>query len=353
MIREAHGNLLEADVDALVNTVNTVGIMGKGIALQFKRAYPEMFASYATAANAGRVRIGRMHVHRIGALVGPRFIINFPTKEHWRARSEIQDIRAGLADLVRVIERLDIRSVAVPPLGCGNGGLSWGQVQPLITQAFQALPDVEAHVYPPAGPPPAAVMPDNTERPAMTVGRAAMVEAVDRYEERTTDVSLIEVQKLMYFLQAAGQDLHLRFEKSIYGPYADDLRRVIRLVEGHFLSGFGDASASLAEAEPITVLPGAAQEARSVLDHHPATWERIGRVLALVEGFESTYAMELLATVHCTAGESAEAATNPAEAARLVAAWSPRKARMNSVDHVTTAWRHLHDQGWLRAPVAV
>lgn len=130
MITEAHGNLLAADVDALVNTVNTVGVMGKGIALQFKRAYPAMFADYASAARRHELSLGRMHVWETGQMTGPRFIVNFPTKQHWKASSKLSDVAAGLDDLARTIRDLGISSIAIPPLGCGQGGLQWHQVEP-------------------------------------------------------------------------------------------------------------------------------------------------------------------------------------------------------------------------------
>jgi O-acetyl-ADP-ribose deacetylase (regulator of RNase III) len=142
MIEEAKGNLLEADAEALVNTVNTVGHMGKGIALQFKQAYPENFLAYARAVKRGEVRAGRMFVVPTGFVTNPRYIINFPTKRHWRGRSRIEDIEAGLEALVGEIRRLGIRSIAVPPLGCGNGGLDWRDVEPRIKRALAELPDV-------------------------------------------------------------------------------------------------------------------------------------------------------------------------------------------------------------------
>lgn len=149
MIHEVGGNLLLADVDALVNTVNTVGVMGKGIALQFKRAYPEMFKSYAKAAKAGEIELGRMHVWPTGMLEGPRFIINFPTKGHWRANSKLVDIEHGLTDLVAVIRQYDITSIALPPLGCGHGGLDWVQVKELIHTSLSTVDDVEVRIYAP------------------------------------------------------------------------------------------------------------------------------------------------------------------------------------------------------------
>jgi O-acetyl-ADP-ribose deacetylase (regulator of RNase III) len=128
--------LKQDNVDAIVNTVNCVGVMGKGIALQFKNKWPANFTAYAAACKAGQVRPGRMLVFDSGGLVKPNFIINFPTKDHWRGSSKIDFIRDGLVDLVAQVKRLRIRSIAVPPLGCGNGGLNWADVRPLIEAAF-------------------------------------------------------------------------------------------------------------------------------------------------------------------------------------------------------------------------
>lgn len=151
MIEFVEGDLLQADADALVNTVNTEGVMGKGVALQFARRFPEMLSAYKTACVAGQVRPGRMHVFECEEMFGPRYIINFPTKRHWRSPSRIEDIEAGLAALVREIARLNIRSIALPALGCGNGGLDWDDVFPRIKAALGALPDVRVLVFPPRG----------------------------------------------------------------------------------------------------------------------------------------------------------------------------------------------------------
>ncbi len=147
MIRDGHGNLLQADVEALVNTVNTVGSMGKGIALQFKQAFPDNFTAYARAVKKSQVQPGRMFVYRTGLVTNPRFIINFPTKRHWRGRSRVADIESGLEALVEEIRRLGVRSIAIPPLGCGNGGLEWADVRPRIESALAALSDVQVLLY--------------------------------------------------------------------------------------------------------------------------------------------------------------------------------------------------------------
>lgn len=150
MIQLKQGNLLQADADALVNTVNCVGVMGKGLALQFKQAFPENFRAYANACERGEVQAGRMHIHDNGGLVNPRWIINFPTKRHWRDGSRLEDVASGLSALVADVQRLGIQSIAIPPLGCGLGGLDWNVVRPLIENAFVASPDVVVHLYEPA-----------------------------------------------------------------------------------------------------------------------------------------------------------------------------------------------------------
>ena len=150
MIELAQGNLLEAKVEALVNAVNTVGVMGAGIALQFRQSYPEMFKAYEQACKAGAVSPGKMHVFEIGKQgERPRWIINFPTKRDWREPSRLADVVAGLSDLVSQVRRLNIRSIAIPPLGCGLGGLDWDDVRPRIEQACTEMPDVQVLLFAP------------------------------------------------------------------------------------------------------------------------------------------------------------------------------------------------------------
>lgn len=351
MIKKSHGDLLHADADALVNTVNTAGVMGKGIALQFKKSYPAMFDAYRKAAKAGDLRLGQVQVWETGQMTGPRFIINFPTKGHWKARSRLSDIEAGLADLTSVIRDLGIMSIAVPPLGCGNGGLNWRDVEPKIREAFAAVPEVDVLLFAPEGAPQAADMVTTSMRPAMTPGRAALVDIVSRYTDQALDSpGLIESQKLMYFLQAAGEPLRLQFAANRYGPYADNLRHVLTTVEGHFLSGFGDGSAPVHEAEPLTVLTGAFEEAKAVLVGQSDTRERVNRVLDLAVGYESAYGLELLATVHWLATKRGPSDDN--ELVQQVQDWSPRKARLFTEKHISAALNTLRSRGWLLAPAA-
>jgi O-acetyl-ADP-ribose deacetylase (regulator of RNase III) len=162
MIELTSGDLLKANVEALVNTVNCAGVMGRGIAAQFKRAFPANFTVYQQACKRGEVQPGRMLIVETAVNRTPRWIVNFPTKRHWRDHSRIEDIESGLAALVPDIRRLDIRTIAIPPLGCGLGGLRWPDVRPRIEQVMAVLPDVRVMLFEP-GESPAA---DELVRPA-------------------------------------------------------------------------------------------------------------------------------------------------------------------------------------------
>jgi O-acetyl-ADP-ribose deacetylase (regulator of RNase III) len=348
MIELSKGNLLTADVDALVNTVNTQGVMGKGIALQFKQAYPEVFKHYVQACAAGQVRLGCMHVVDLGGLVGgPRYVINFPTKGHWKSKSRIADIESGLADLVKVVQRLNIKSVAIPPLGCGNGGLDWLAVRPLIEAAVATIPDVTAKVFLPAGAPEAAAMPIRTERPCLTIARAALIALVRRYQCALLDpiVSLLEVHKLMYFLQEAGEpELRLRYTAHTYGPYAQNLRQVMIKLEGHYLRGYGDGADT--PSKTIELVDRAADEADAFLAAHREVRSRIDRVAQLIEGFEDPYGMELLSSMHWVMTHQPGTATSAELAIERVRAWNPGKQRRLKPQHLQTAWNQLKRLKW-------
>ena len=357
----AEGNLLDAQVDAVVNTVNTVGVMGKGIALQFKQAYPDNFRAYEAACRRGEVKLGKMFATETGRLGQPALIINFPTKKHWRARSSLRDIEAGLADLRQVIQDRRITSIAVPPLGCGNGGLDWRDVRPLIVDALGDIPGVRVVVYPPKGAPPAKTMKIGTSRPTITRGRAALIALLGGYgrlsqveEPGAPDgVSLLEIQKLMYFLQEAGQQLNLRYKKAKYGPYAENLNHVLQTLEGHYVRGYGDRSQQVLELSPISLLDSAEDEARRWLAAHPDhTSDQVDAVLRLVAGFASAYGLELLATVHWVLIRESANLVGPEDLVRQVRAWSNRKGRLFTDIHIRRAADRLIDQGWMLSVTA-
>lgn len=342
MIEFRQGNLLEADADALVNTGNCVGVMGKGIALQFKQAYPDNFRAYEKACKRGEVHLGRMVVFSLGKSA-PRYIINFPTKDHWKAKSKLDDVRTGLADLIEVIQANGITSIAVPPLGCGNGGLDWDAVYPLIKAAFAAIPAVKVLLYAPQAAPAAETMPIATKQPKMTRGRALLVKLIDLYRSPGYRLTKIEVQKLACFLQEAGENLKLNFVKHTFGPYAENLNHALKDMEGHLLRGFGDRTAN----SSIFPLPGAVDKADDFLKDEPEANVRLERVAELIAGFETPYGMELLATIHWVAKEDNAAAKDATVATTGVHRWNERKKKLFRAEHIVKAWKHLNQSGWL------
>jgi O-acetyl-ADP-ribose deacetylase (regulator of RNase III) len=351
MIEITQGNLLKAPAEALVNTVNTVGVMGKGIALQFRQAFPEMYRTYEKACKDGDLHLGQVQVFDLGGLVGgPRWIINFPTKGHWRAASRLADVENGLADLVAKVRKLGIHSIAIPPLGCGNGGLDWSEVRPRIEEAFAPLTEVHVLIYEPAGAPKSAVMPNRTVRPKLTLGQAALVGLMNRYLKGLLDpfVSLLEIHKLMYFFKASGEDLpKLTFEKQLYGPYSPVLRHLLVRMEKHLTSGFGEGTDK--PTTPIELLPGAVESAETFLSKLPETKSRMEKVAALIEGYEDPYGMELLSSVHWVMQHEAGASDDVEKAIAGVQSWNDRKRRLLKPEHLRLAWKRLHDQGWANA----
>ncbi len=344
MIEYQTGDILGADTEALVNTVNCVGIMGRGIALQFKNAYPENFKAYEAACVRKEVQPGRMFVFETGYLTNPKYIINFPTKRHWRGKSRIEDIEAGLKALAEEIRARRIRSIALPPLGSGLGGLDWSEVRPRIEMSLRDLDDLRVIVFEPHATPEGRVVTRQREVPSMTAGRAALVVLMHRYLGGMMDpfVTLLEVHKLMYFLQVAGQPLRLEFTKGPYGPYAERLRHVLRDVEGHLVSGYADGGD--APYKQLELVPGAVNDAEAFLIDHTATRQRFDRVAELVAGFETPFGLELLSSVHWVATH--EGATSTNEAVDRIYAWNDRK-KQYSPRQIGLALHVLAEKRWL------
>jgi O-acetyl-ADP-ribose deacetylase (regulator of RNase III) len=346
MINLIRGNLLDAEVEVLVNTVNTVGVMGRGIALQFKTAFPENFREYARACKANELKPGGILTHARGGFDLPRYIINVATKEHWRGNSRMEFIERGLSELVRELQRLGARSVAVPPLGCGLGGLQWEHVYPRIVRAFEALPNVRVLVYEPSAPATSERV-RNRAAPNMTAGRAVILALMQRYLATGYEyvLSLLEIQKLAYFMQEAGQPLRLAFKKLHYGPYAEGLQKVLHHIDGHFIEGMADGTNK--PTTELNLLPNAAHDAQLALDADEQAKTRVERVGALIDGFDTPFGMELLATVHWVAKHESPAATTSRDAFSAIQSWNARKAKLIKEGHVEAAWKRLSDHGWL------
>lgn len=343
MISKISGDILQDESDAIVNTVNCVGVMGRGIALQFKKAYPENFKQYAQACKAGAVVPGKMFVTETRSLTGPRYVINFPTKRHWRGKSRIEDIQSGLVDLKRVIESLKLNSIAIPPLGAGLGGLDWPEVLNTITKQLVTLEGVDVRIYEPTGTPSVDKMVKNMAVPKMTAGRAALVTLMHRYVDGLLDpmITLIELHKLMYFMQESGENLRLRYSKAHYGPYAENLKHVLHDIEGHMVSGYRDGGD--APEKVLQLVPGAMEDAIKILDQSESTREHFQRVGELVKGFETPFGLELLATVHWVVAK--DGATGRDEVIRSVHSWNSSKRKFTA-RQIQIALERLEETGW-------
>ena len=337
------GDLLkQQDVDAIVNTVNCVGVMGKGIALQFKKKWPENFKAYAAACKQGDVKLGQMFTFELGALATPRYIINFPTKSHWRSASKLEDIESGLKSLVDNIKNKNIKSIAIPPLGSGLGGLPWVEVKKLIFAYLEPIGDLEVRLFEPNDSIKATQLDINTPKPKMTAGRAAILALLETYRSVNFGLSKIEVQKLAYFLQEAGENMKLQFQKDAYGPYADALRHALNTMDGHYIQGVGDG---VVESE-IRPIESALEDARLFLESSNESINfRIQRVAELIDGYQSPYGVELLSTVHWV--NKNEGASNPKEALKAIQKWNDRKKVLMTQLHIEAAWNRLERTGWI------
>lgn len=350
MIIYKTGNLLKDDAQALINTVNTVGVMGKGIALQFKKAFPKNFQVYKRACDNKLLTTGEVLTVPTDNLTGSEYIINFPTKQHWREQSKLSYIQQGLIALLNEIDKNNIKSVAVPPLGCGNGGLDWNIVKPLLESVLQARPDVEWRIYEPNFQPKTQDIPINTVRPNMTEMRALLITLMDRYSvyNGIYEITSLEIQKMLYFLNAVGESMNgLKFEKNHYGPYSDAIRHVLNTLDGFYISGFNDAS-NLGPNLPLELMPNSIDVAKEWLNKNstPTTKARLEYVSDLIKNYETPYGMELLSTVHwVVTQELAEAANNPELAVEHIHNWNNHKKNMSD-KHILQAWKILKTKGW-------
>ncbi len=302
MIRYTRGNLLEAPTEALINTVNEIGVMGKGVALMFREAFPENTRQYMAACKAKEVQVGRMHVVRERDLTGERWVINFPTKKHWRHPSKLEWIRDGLKDLVKVIKDKQIRSVAVPPLGCGAGGLEWAQVRQEIELALGNLEGVDVLVYAPTQEYQNA--PKRSGVDELTPARAMVAELVRQYSVLGLDCTNLEVQKLGWFLTRVirkrnlPDPLDLKYTANKFGPYADNLRHLLNGLDGSYLH----CEKRLSDAGPLDLI-WFEDTKRPVVQEYLNSKEcvlfhkAIDETAIVIDGFESPLGMELLATI--------------------------------------------------------
>lgn len=322
MIQYKTGNLLDSEAEALVNTVNTVGVMGKGIALQFKNMFPNNFKLYANACKNKEVKVGKLLVTEEEALLsGKKIIINFPTKTNWRLPSEYQYIESGLAVLVKVIKEKNIKSIAIPPLGSGNGGLDWNKVKQLLEKYLNNL-DCEIFIYEPSAAIQEAL---KKERIKLTPARAMLLSVLYELVRNGEFVSEFSSEKIAYFLQrfGASETFKLEFQPNFYGPYSGKVKHVLYYLNGSYIMGY--SSKDKKPFEELGLIPDAESEVNEFLNRpenatHKSTAEKTKSFLA---GFYSPFGLELLSTIDFIISEK-NAKTSDAITKELEN-WSDRK----------------------------
>jgi O-acetyl-ADP-ribose deacetylase (regulator of RNase III) len=332
------GNILDAKVDVLVNTVNTVGVMGKGIALQFKNEFPENYKKYKEAVARNEISVGKVQIVPVNEISGVKYIVNFPTKAHWRYPSKIQWIKDGLKDLHEKILSLNIESIALPPLGCGNGGLNWEEVKPLIVESLSDLP-ISVYVYEPSLAIKEALK--REEKPAaarLTPARAMLLYLLYKYRALGEFASEFAAEKLSYFLQRFGEtQLKLDFKKGLYGPYSGKVRHVLYALNGYYIKGYEQKEAK--PFESLELVAAKKDEVKNFIDKSASQAEkdRLDKVAEFIEGFESPYGLELLATV-----DFLSHTINLADAESIKRElWSQRKRDLFPLNHIQLAIDHL------------
>lgn len=293
-------NLFETTAQAIVNTVNCVGVMGKGVALEFKKRWPDNYKAYKRACDAGDLQPGTLLIFDRRSLLSspiPRFLVNFPTKDHWRSKSKISYIELGLDSLVLEIEKHGITSIALPPLGCGNGGLNWDEVRPMIVNKLSHLSEVEIFIHGPA-----ASKPDDAPETAkidskLTPARAMFLRAIAALEDhRQEPIDRLSLHKLAYFLQEFGASLNLEFDQNLYGPYSGQLRKAIWVMVRWKMLAVAKESA---RSRRVRVTAAGFAAADDFIRRYREDEAPLNRMLGFMAGFESTHRLELLSsTLH-------------------------------------------------------
>jgi O-acetyl-ADP-ribose deacetylase (regulator of RNase III)/uncharacterized protein YwgA len=348
------GDMFGTRADAIVNTVNCVGVMGKGVALEFKRRWPENYEEYRELCQRKALRPGKVFVHRNSDMLDREnwdFLINFPTKDHWKQKSKIEYVDKGLDDFLVKVRNLGIRSVVLPPLGCGNGGLDWTDVKALIMRKLSSVDDVEFFIFEPAEKTSVATPEKAKARTTkndksngslkmeMTFERAVLIKAFgDLSGYFGGNLTRIVMQKIVYFLQAMGVDYKITFAKNEFGPYSDELRRAFVAMETlNMIHGFSSDSRN------TTVLPEAYKMADDFLqgEDRDRAAEVISRSSLLIEGYESPYGMELLASVHFLADQ--ENISDVCEIQHALSGWSAQKGEKFTSEMVGIAYDRLRE----------
>ena len=332
---------MTSSAEALVNTVNTVGVMGKGIALQFKEEFPKNFAIYAKACRSGELLPGKLLITKELNRAGEeKTIVNFPTKLHWRNPSKYEYINEGLAELVKAISEYNIRSIAIPPLGCGNGGLDWNIVKGMIEEALKDI-DIDICIYEPNTQIKQTLQTKSTNKEIkLTPSRGLITYAMYYYDSLGENCSLFVANKLAYFLQRHGAKsfAKVKFTAHHYGPYSPQIDHLVYGLNGSYIKGFEQMSATA--FEPLTMQYDRINEISGyVRTLDKSEQDSLKETIRLISGFESTLALEVLATVdfirNNNPGISLEGTIE------AIHNWSERKNKLFKNEYIQIAYDHL------------
>jgi O-acetyl-ADP-ribose deacetylase (regulator of RNase III)/uncharacterized protein YwgA len=294
MIKYVTGDILESKAAALINTVNTVGVMGKGIALQFKKAYHNNYKAYAEACKRNEIKIGKLFIIKDSNLSSEeKYIINFPTKKDWRKPSEYSFIESGLDDLIRVLKEYKIKSIAIPPLGAGNGGLEWEKVKKIIEHKLNNL-DVEIIVFEPTQHIKEQL---KKERVKLTDARALLLYVLYDLVKNGEYVSEFSGEKVCYFLQRFGAKkyFNLDFKPNFYGPYSGKVRFVLNVLNGSYIMGYSDMNKK--PFEPLTLVSDGYEEVKALVESNSELYSIANKAIDFLSGFYSDFALELLSSI--------------------------------------------------------
>ncbi|HMX88317.1 MAG: macro domain-containing protein [Saprospiraceae bacterium] len=338
------GNMLEAETEALVNTVNTVGVMGKGIALQFKERFPVNFKIYADACKKGEMKVGKMLVVKENTLNGEKLIINFPTKTEWFKKSQYSYIEVGLKDLVRVIEEYKIKSIAIPPLGCGNGGLKWEKVKAMMDKYLGQLPNIAIQIYEPNEAVKEILQKEEVKKEVgLTAPRAMLLYALFKYEKLGEVATIFSANKLAYFLQKSGEPMRLQFVPYKYGPYAQAIEKVLYALNGKYLSGMEQMQARA--FEPLQLNYKKYDEVEMFVNTNLSSdqKQRLESVFTIIDGFETTLSLEILSSAHFLISENPSLTED--QLFEKIQDWNERKKSLVTKEYITIALEHLNNYG--------
>ena len=346
MIELTKGNLLASSDGVLVNTVNTVGVMGKGIALQFKDEFPHNYAVYVQACRKGELSPGTLlTVKDQSPRYGEKIVVNFPTKVHWRNPSQYEYIQKGLVALREFIISNKVESISIPPLGCGNGGLDWGKVKPMIMESLSGL-DAVIHLYEPSAD--VVKVLKSTASPigdvALTPERAMMLYALFFYETQGEPANLFAANKLVYFLQRLGEPVFgkYKFTPAHFGPYSTQVGRALHQLNGKYLIGLEQME--LRAFDPLTLQYNTWKEVKQYVNETlpSASRERLGQLVRLVSGFQSPLSLEVLATVDYVRKENPGISLE--DTIRKVWEWNDRKRALFKERYIQIAYDHLKEE---------